>query len=278
MRIGIIGAQSMHAVQFGKLFQCGKHFGNARISSIWGGDEPSKIHEVMDAVGIETCYDRYEKVIENSDAVIIVTRLGDTHLEPALYAINKEKPLFVDKPFSVTTDDAKKMVKAAVDSGVPLTAGSTLCFLPDVSKAVESSHDASFISISYYAEPGSPFGGYRFYLSHLTDLCSVICGEEGTHVFSTRCGDNISSLISYPGKQVLLHTNTHCIKPVITFCGDKITTIELSDEKCYLRGMTVFMDSIKTAKPQVKYSRLIYSVRLMSAIYRSLDSGAKEII
>jgi len=248
-KIGIIGCQSKHAEFFGSLFNIDKIFPGYSAAFLLGDDDPQRLPYVQDKAQIPTICSSAHELIELSDGVLITYRMSEQHFDPAMLCIQKA-----------------------------VLGGSTLCFDPQLETLVEISQTSTFGTITYRADPESPFGGYRFYGSHLTDLCSMIFGTQALSADSTRFGDAVCTVVKYPNRSVILHSQPDLEKPqVIYSTQDSLSYTTLDDKSCYRNGMQVFIKMVETGTPAPrKLDQLIFSVNLLDAIMRSLASG-KEI-
>ncbi len=79
-----------------------------------------KKHEVENA----TCYTNHEEMLdkEELDAVSVCT-YNRQHAAPTIYALKKGVNVIVEKPFSVTLDEAAEMMRAEKESGKILSIG-----------------------------------------------------------------------------------------------------------------------------------------------------------
>ena len=268
MRIGIIGAQSRHVEYFGEIINKSSLFGGARVEYIWGGDAPERLEECAAAVGIENVAGTPSEVVDSCDAVLITLRDGGAHAAYAVECLEKHKPVFVDKPFTRSVQDAAAIIDTAARTGTPFTGGSTLCFLPCIPGLKQKSLTSPFIGISYRADPFSPYGGWYFYGSHLTDLCAAICGTGAYSVSARLSGSEVTADIYYPGKKVRVFSAPDIERAAVTMDDEYV----LDDKECYFYGMKAFFDVVSTGQSP-DGERLLFSVRLMDAIMRSLASG-----
>lgn len=287
MKIGIIGAESKHVEFFGIPINKEKFFGPAKVECIWGGDTTEeRLASCSMEAEIETIAKTPSEVIDNSDAVIITLRNGALHAEYAIECIKKYKPVFIDKPFTVEVKDALAILKAAAVYDTPFTGGSTLCFLPEISKLKELYSQAHNTELSYRADPFSPYGGWYFYGSHLTDLCSSICGQDAIYVEAKMIKEEVSVNVYYPtdnltrksstflaNKKVRIYSAPDLMYPTVKMED----TYRLNDKICYTYGLKAFFETISTNNSP-DGERLLFSARLMDAIMRSAASQTAAAI
>ena len=273
--LGIIGCQSKHAEYFGSLFNKQQVFPGYQVAYIYGDDAPERLSYVINTANIPTVCHYIDELIEKSDAVIMTYRLAQRHLGPALGCIRKRKPIFIDKPFAMTAKEARSIVNESLREQVSIQGGSTLCFDPQITLLTEASKHSSFGTITYRADINSPFGGYYFYGSHLTDLCAAIFGTNALAVRSFQHDVNLNHIISYPNRTVILHSTPAFLQPEVLLSSDNSIIKTVLDEKtCYFNGMKAFVETIEKGEiDSRKLDQLIFSINLLDAITRSLNSG-----
>jgi predicted dehydrogenase len=274
-KLGIIGCQSKHAEFFGSIFNIDLAFPGYGVEYIFADDEPGRMPYVLGKAKIPNVCRTIAELIDLSDAVLITTRLAQTHFTPAMQCIRHNKPVFIDKPFTLSVRDAMDIAEASLDRRVPVLGGSTLCFDPLVKQSSQSTSKSQFGVIAYKADPESPFGGYHFYGSHLTDLCSVLFGTDNFSVKSVRIGDTVNTTLSSARQMIVLHTQPNLTKPQVIFDdGDSLQNLRFDDQLCYLNGMRAFVEAIESGKPDPgRLRQLVFSVRLLDAMMRSLELG-----
>ncbi len=274
-KIGILGCQSKHAEFFGALFNIDGAFPGFSAPFIYGDDAPSRLTYVCETAQIpEICQSAHE-LIARSDAVLITYRMAERHFDPAMACIQKGKPVFVDKPFTLDPKRAQTLADACLEKHVPLIGGSTLCYDPQISAVEKETNLSTHGTIAYQAQTDSPFGGYRFYGSHLTDLCATIFSTRAVSTRAFRINDSVNVLVRYPNRIVILHSSPRFEKPEICFSdGKSLKSIALDDVNCYQLGMDTFVRAIQRGQANVlKLEQLIFSVNLLYAILKSLETG-----
>jgi len=274
-KLGIFGCQSKHAEFFGSIFNIDRTFPGYTVEYIFADDEPERMPYVLDKTRIPNVCRSVDELIDLSDAVLITTRLGQTHFAPAMQCIRHNKPVFIDKPFALTPEEALEITTASLERHTPVLGGSTICFDPLVKQFEQHTRSSKFGIIAYKAEPDSPFGGYHFYGSHLTDLCSVLFDNDNFSVKTVRTEDMVNTTLSSVRQMIVLHSQPNLTKPQVIFDdGGSIRTLTFDDQLCYLNGMKAFVEAIECGKPdEIKMRQLVFSVRLLDAMMRSLESG-----
>ena len=119
IRIGIVGTDTSHALQFAKLLQGDgpDRVSGARIVAAYKGGSPDIPNsanrvdgfaaELASTYGVALC-ETIEEVVAQADAIMILSLDGRRHLEQARKVFPSGKPVFVDKPVAASVADAVK--------------------------------------------------------------------------------------------------------------------------------------------------------------------------
>lgn len=272
-KIGFIGAESMHTVYFGSILAAGVGGLDSSSGHLWAPDTPQLALPRMVAGELVDSCATLDELLEISDAVMILSRDGASHRALAEACIARGRPVFVDKPFACSPEDAEAMLAFAEQSGVPLMGGSTLCWLPETAQAARLAHQSTEITISFAADWYSPHGGWYYYGSHLTDLCTAIAGRNPIGLEAVRQGGCVQALVRYPELLVRLDSSPEQQALVFKFTGrdGAVTELAVPDyERCYRLGMERFSRMLRDGK-SVHPERLLFSVRLLDAIIKTLN-------
>ncbi len=259
MVFGAIGARSRHLRFFrDALLQLSE---DLTIGPVCAFDAPELIPELA---GFRLC-STPEEAIAQADAVLLLPREGYLHAPAAEFALRSGKPVFVDKPFTCDPAQAAALAALSCETGTPCTGGSTICFTPEVQTLCAALPVCEHYTLSYQADPFSPFGGWFFYGSHLTDLCTCLFGGGFLSV-QARCEDAaVTASVRYSDFTVTLRTTPQPQPPLLI--ADRV--YPLDDRGCYLAGMCHFLSVIKNETSGCA-ERLCDSVRLMDAILAAL--------
>jgi predicted dehydrogenase len=144
LRVGIVGLDTSHVVAFTRLLNDAgspEHVEGARVVAAFPGGSPDLpasanrlerfTAELRDAWGVEIVGD-IPSLCEKVDAVLLESVDGRPHLEQLKPIIAARKPVFVDKPFAGSLDDARAMARLAREAGVPCFSSSSLRFFPGI--------------------------------------------------------------------------------------------------------------------------------------------------
>ena len=164
MKLGIIGLDSSHAVQFSRILNGERepfHIGGHPVTAAYPGPESQDFdmsrdrmenftREVAGDWGVKL-YSSIAEVMKNSDAVFLE---------------------HVDKPFALNTVDCREMFKLAEQYGVPVLSTSSLRFADGLTAALKQCEWHSVIGADFFGP--MPFTatqpGYFWYGVHMADM------------------------------------------------------------------------------------------------------------
>lgn len=192
MRIGLIGTESDHAVDFLRMLNAMERSPGDRIVAIWGEDD-ARTRDVAQKFGPVSVKQHPENVAAEVDAALLVSRYGSLHLSHALPFVARGLPVFIDKPLACSLSDATAILDAAKRSGAPVMSASALRWQPDT-ELVTSKMAALGRLISVTATgtfyPDSPYGGSFFYGIHAAELAVQLAGGDVEEIAVDRAGSD----------------------------------------------------------------------------------------
>ncbi len=125
IKIGIVGLDSSHCVEYARLLhdeQHSHHISGGRIVAGFPGGSPdwdlsiSRVRGYCDQLKNDwgvPIVDSIEEVVKRSDALMILSVDGRRHCDQFEAVAPSGKPVYIDKPLSVTTADAGRLAALA---------------------------------------------------------------------------------------------------------------------------------------------------------------------
>lgn len=201
LKLGIIGLDTSHVLVFSDTFNnpaAKQAMKGARVTVAWPGgspDVPSSISrvagytaELKEKFGV-TIVDSPEAVAQACDAILLTSLDGRTHPGQFAKIAPFGKPVFMDKPFAVSTADAKAMFALARKHNVKLFSSSSLRFTEALVKVVTPATKATVKGADFCGaaahEPTNP--GLYWYGIH---ACEMLFTTMGRGCRSVRCVSN----------------------------------------------------------------------------------------
>jgi predicted dehydrogenase len=100
----------------------------------------------IEQMGI-TLVERPEDMIGKVDGMLIESQQGGVHLERTRPFLEAGLPCFVDKPFTCSVGDARKLAELAAAKRVPLFSASALRFVPELTKFTDDAKHGKLIGV-----------------------------------------------------------------------------------------------------------------------------------
>lgn len=184
IRFGLIGVDSSHAMQFTRLFgdgRSGRVTGGA-VTAAWKAptsvdfppsrDRNDENARALADLGVPLL-DSPEAVVEESDALLLVSADVRTRREQFERLAPAGKPVFVDTRFAANPQDARHMLHLAEESGCLMLSGSPKRFTPEF-LALPAGVESIELRGPLVTHPGHP--GLAWYGVHLVDLAVALFG------------------------------------------------------------------------------------------------------
>lgn len=281
-RIGILGSDNSHAIAFSQLVnipdkRTGEYvFPDCRVVGIYG-HESERTEEVAAKGNIELIAEKPEDLMDKVDAVMVVFRHGDLHLEYAMPFVEKGIPVWIDKPFTIKNEDARALIDAAKKHNTLITGGSCTKYSSDimmVKNAVENSNSRigkiMTAAINFPAGLENEYGGIYFYGPHLVEMTLKAFGYDPISVTARENNGCVAAIAQYANYQVTMNfiPNNHEYYAVLF--GERGSFIrEIDISLSYLNGFDKFVEMLRTGILPESYENLYAAVEMLSAIKQS---------
>ena len=213
IRIGILGAESSHALAFARWFNLpdpatgAARYENIRVTAVL--DDCPQAALLAEVTGAALVTDPI-CLAAQVDAAMITARRGSEHLALARPLAQKRMPLFIDKPFAAGPAQAMELARLLTDQGCPVQGGSGCQFSPGVQALKAEAHELAEGrllggSACFGIDLDSPYDGFYFYAPHLVEPALEIFGDGVRQVSALRQGRNLTAMLHYGSFSVSLH-------------------------------------------------------------------------
>ncbi len=274
-RIGMLGsdggAKGGHAVEFSKIINGGSY--NARVVGICGDDveETRSIGEVAD---IELVVEKPEELLGKVDAVCVMPRDGNKHLFYAMPFAEASIPLFIDKPFTCTVEDAVFLTETAQKSGSMICGGTSVKYAPVFDELKKLAAEKTVTS-GYFSFPitlHSIWGGMHFYSHHLIEEVLQVFGSDMQSVSVTMVGDNLVAIAKYPSFPVIMNyaSNYGGLHAGLYFDDGSAVMREVDIDDTYRLQCEAFIDALESGKGDAP-EYYVLAVKISNAILKAMD-------
>jgi predicted dehydrogenase len=204
LKIGMIGLDTSHAPLFAEMLNNSTHphhipGGQVTVAFPGGSpDFPLSINrvegytaQIRDGCGVRMV-ESVEAVAEQTDALLLLTVDGRIHVEQFAAIAPYGKPVFIDKPFALGSEDARIIADLAREHDVPLLSCSSVRWAENLTAAVEDKEGVHLIGVDCYGpmelQPTQP--GFFWYGIHMADMLYRCMGPGCTEVRVTTAEDH----------------------------------------------------------------------------------------
>lgn len=204
LKIGIIGLDTSHVTAFTKLLNepdNAYHVAGGKVVVAFPGGSPdmelsiSRVegftNTLRDELGV-TIVDSVEAVAEQSDAILLESVDGRVHLEQFAKIAPYGKPVFIDKPLAVTSEDAKQIAELAKKHNIPVMSSSALRYAEGLTTVLSDAGKGAVIGIDAFGPmaliPTQP--GYFWYGIHTVEMVFATLGKDCVDVTVTSNDDH----------------------------------------------------------------------------------------
>ncbi len=218
-----------------------------------------------------------------SDVVAIVTPVF-THYELAKKALLNGKHVFVEKPFTYTTDQAEELIELAEKKGLKIMVGHTFLFTGAVRKMKELIDGGDLGELLYFDSTRVNLGLFQHDVNVVWDLAphdlaimDYLIAEKPTAVIATgeshynRGMEDIAYVTCYFPNNLIAHINVNWLSPVkvrTTLIGGKKKMLVWNDVDPDIK-IRVYDKGVKVTNKEGVYDLLVS--------YRSGDMWAPRL-
>ena len=282
-RIAILGCENSHANSFLKFIKERSEFGDVEVVGVYSDDPEAslKLKEKFDVPVLEDYADAVGKI----DGLVITARHGDNHYKYAKPYLESGIPMFIDKPITISEDEAVEFMRALKAKGTRISGGSSLkqdAFVAklraDALAEAGGKTVGGYVRAPYNAD--NPYGGFYFYTQHLVEMVCEIFGRFPISVTAKQNGLKIHVLFHYEDYDcvgLFCHRQNVYYASRMSEKGTASYEIPITDD-CFLREFSEFYGLLEGKAQAATYEEFISPVFIMNAIERSLNSGCEEAV
>lgn len=209
IRIAMLGLDTSHVEAFAKLLHCPEeeyHVPGARIVRAWsGGSEDFPLSRdrvegytrlLREDYGVKIC-ENIDQTVADVDAIMITAVDGRVHPELLGAVLSKGKPVYIDKPFATSTEEAERMVDQADAAGCPLMSCSSLRYAAGLQNILEEKSRADLFGADIFGPMAieAPLPGYYWYGIHTAEMLVAAFGA-GLKGVSVRNNDSHDVIVA----------------------------------------------------------------------------------
>lgn len=277
-KIAILGCENSHSRGFMKCMRSHDEYKDVEVVGVYSLDEAAAQKFSAD-YGVPVL-PAFDAAVGKIDGLIVTARHGNDHFRFARPYIDGGIPMFIDKPITVTEEDAVAFMRAAEKGGVRLTGGSCMrcdAFVRELAADLKAAKYGKTMG-GYVRAPicqTSVYGGFFFYAQHLVDMVLETFGRYPDGVRAYKNGDNITVLFTYPDyivSSLLVEENYVYYLSASTEKGEVGKELFM-DDVCMSAGFGEFYRLLCGGEQRGTYADFASAVFVVNAVARALESG-----
>ncbi len=282
-KIAILGCENSHADAFLTCIKDKEEFRDVEVVGVYS-DDRTAAERLQERFGVPVMND-YADAVGKIDGLAITARHGDNHYKYAKPYIDSGIPMFIDKPITVSEEDAVAFMGQLRAGGIRVCGGSSLKQDTYIQKLKEESEAeyggktvGGFVRAPYQAE--NPYGGFYFYAQHLVEMVCEIFGRSPRSVTARQNGEQIHVLFHYKDYDCVgLFCNQKYVYYAARMSESSATGYMIpSTDEWFYREFEEFYQLLSGAPQAMTYEEFVSPVFVMNAIERSLNSGREEAV
>ena len=295
LRLGLIGLDTSHVEAFAaKLNDPSnpEHVPGGRIVAGFPGGSPDFALSA-DRVGgfTRTLREKYGVALLGSprevaaavDAVLHTSVDGRVHLAQFREIADLRRPVFMDKPFAVTSADARAMAALARERGVPLFSSSSLRFAGPLQAALADAAGGRIIGAEFFGplhlQPTQP--GFFWYGVHAADMLDAALGAGCVRVRVVATADHEVAVGTWRDGRIGLVRGDRAGNKAfggVIHREHANQWVDATTGRAPDYGLTVaIMAFFQGGPPPVALDEMVEVVRFLEAANESRDHGGREV-
>ena len=284
-KIVVLGCENSHADMFLGFMKGNEKYADLQVAGVYS-DDKTAAEKLAEKYGVKVM-SAYDEAVGKVDGVIVTARHGNNHYKYAAPYIKTGVPMFIDKPITVSEEDALKLARECKAADVRLTGGST-CVHDERLQTLKNEHDnnkdgktiSGFIRCPINLK--NNYGDFFFYSEHLVGIMSTIFGYYPESVKAYKNAEKITVVFRYKDYDVTgLYVDKNNLYYAMRIAengvhGEELPINELNP--CFKMEFDSFYGLLCGEKQRFSYEDFIAPVFVLNAIQRSLESGNEEKI
>ncbi len=282
-KIAILGCENSHADAFVDYALNSGKISDVEIVGVYS-DEEAANERLREKFGVYTAKS-YDEFVGKIDGLMITARHGDNHYKYAKPYIESGIPMFIDKPVTISEEDAVEFMKELKANNVRVTGGSC-CVYDSLVQHLKSAIECGRYGKAYGGFLRAPlganekYGGFFFYSQHLVQVMCEIFGYYPESVKMYEKNEVLTYVARYKDYDIVgefidgnftYYVSASLEKDII---GDTF----LVDASCFAVEFEEFYKLLKGEAQRQSYEEFIAPIFILNAMQRSIESGKEEKI
>ena len=292
MKIGMIGLDTSHCPAFVKLLNDSTnefHIPGAKVVKAFPGGSKDfslshsrvgQFTEELKALGVQIC-DSLEETAKDMDAFFLESVDGRQHLEQFRILAKFGKPVFVDKPFACSFEDAKAISEISREKNVPVMTASAIRFAKGIGDLLEAGEVVQSCEAFGPMALLSDYRDYFWYGIHSAEVLYAMMGKgcKTVQTFNTAKLDVIVGMWEDGRIGTLRGNRTGANNFGCVVTTDKIAKAGLAsgDIPYYALMLKQVIPFFQTGKSPICLEESLEVIAFLEAASQSLANGGNPV-
>ncbi len=284
-KIVILGCENSHADMFLEYIKSNPKYSDVEVVGVYS-------HEIEASRRLEKNFgvkvlDAFDQEVGKVNGVIVTARHGDNHLKYARPYFQKGVTMFIDKPITISEQEAVELVSLAKEKGVKLTGGSSLrydAFIQELSSDAKNEVDGQTVGglVVCPISMNNSHGKFYFYAQHLVESVAKIFGYYPKSVSAFNKENALTVVFHYNSYDVtgifMNEVYTCYYASRVAKEKTKSSAFSMINNPCFELEFDEFYRVLSGEEQVADFKNFISPVFIMNAIERSIISGKEEIV
>ncbi|MBP3685818.1 MAG: Gfo/Idh/MocA family oxidoreductase [Clostridia bacterium] len=287
-RVGLLGTENSHAMAFAKTLNLPdpvtgeRLYPEFRVVACFAHEKAPSEAIVKECGEDIVIVESPEEMVDLVDCAMITSRHGKYHKEFAMPFLKAGKPCFIDKPFTVSIEDAKELVEIIEKNDLLVTGGSGCKFVPQIEDLIREigRGDIGEVASCVFSFPGdrsSEYAGIFFYGQHLIEMVIKTFGDAIQSVACFEKKGHLTAIARYEDLDVVMNF-TPANRYLAVAYGKKGNIVkELDISGIYPAEVENFVKMIRTGKMPLPLNDIVLPVYVLNAMEKSLAEGGRDV-
>lgn len=297
LKVGMIGLDTSHAPAFTKILNDSSnphHVPGLKIVAAFPGGSPgldvsaSRVEkfttELRDDLGVPIV-GSIEELPADLDAIFLNSVDGRQHLEQFEKIAGRKVPVFIDKPMTTSSADAKRIAELAAEHGTPVMTASAIRYAEKFTETLRECGDEPIHGADLFGPMAILEGipAYFWYGIHPADMLYAAMGAgcESVSVTASESHDVIvgkwkdGRIASLRGNRVGVH---HFGGTLFAGGASRWFDVSTGTIPYYASLLVLVAEFMKTGKSPIDLAESVEIMRFLEAACESRESGRTVIL
>lgn len=293
IKLGIVDCDSSHSVEFARRLngfgvERDQFVHGARITSAWSekpkseSDRSARFIHILQSADIEFVSNP-DELLDRVDAVLVLSVSGLVHAARSRPFLEAQKPIFVDKPFTCDSGQARKIVDLSQQQETLMWSASALRFSEDVLELSDQAAQLGGVlgAVTFgpaRRDPANP--GFFHYMIHPVETLFTLIGPGCVSVSAhdSEQGDVITGVWT-DGRIGTVRGDAQGRTPygALLFTPQGPITRSISARYAYRNLCTEIVTAFQSGRPPVPLTTTFEIVRFLEAANQSARQGGQPV-